>query len=235
MATTGPTHRIEPVGDRAVLVRFDDSVDDSTLARVRSLDDAIVTDPPAGTTEVVPATTSLLVVFDPLVTDHATVGRAVKARLTAPSMPGPGNHHVVEVCHDDEFAPDLGEVAARTGLGPDEVVAAHLSGRYTVAMFGFAPGYAYLDGVPATIRLPRKPTPGPVVPAGSVLVTGRQCLVVPTPLSTGWFVIGRSPVRVFDPDSERPFRFDVGDTVTFERIDTGAMRRRLATSGDGAA
>lgn len=235
MGATGPGHRTAPVGDRALLVEFDGQVDDAALALVRSLDAALADTPPPGIVEVVPATTSLLVVFDPLVTDHAAVTRFVESRTVRPGGPVPGSHHVVEVCYDDEFAPDLAEVVERTGLGAAEVVAAHLAGRYTVGMYGFAPGYAYLVGVPAPIRLPRKPTPGPVVPAGSVLVTGRQCLVVPTPLSTGWFVIGRSPTRVFDPDSQRPFRFGVGDTVTFERIDTGTMRHRLAASGDGAA
>ena len=85
-------------------------------------------------------------------------------------------------------------------------------------MYGFAPGYAYLAGVPDRLRLPRKPAAVRGVEAGSVIVAGPQCLITTLKMPTGWWIIGRSPTRVLTGDAERPFLFDVGDRVRFRRI-----------------
>ena len=109
-------------------------------------------------------------------------------------------------------------MADQSGLAPEDVVAAHLAGAYRVAMYGFAPGYAYLSGVPEPIRLPRKAAPVRGVAAGSVIVAGAQCLVTTLTMPTGWWVIGRSPTRILDEGAARPFLFDLGDSVRFRRI-----------------
>ncbi|AOF92366.1 allophanate hydrolase subunit 1 family protein (plasmid) [Sinorhizobium sp. RAC02] len=98
------------------------------------------------------------------------------------------------------------------------MITAHLAGQYDVFMYGFAPGYAYLAGVPETIRMPRKPAAVRGVPAGSVLIAGPQCLVSTITMPTGWWIIGRSPTRILTGKDERPFLFDVGDRVRLRRI-----------------
>ena len=85
-------------------------------------------------------------------------------------------------------------------------------------MYGFAPGYAYLAGVPGAIHMPRKLAALRGVAAGSVLIAGPQCLVSTITMPTGWWVIGRSPTRILTGDPARPFLFDVGDFVRFRRI-----------------
>ena len=85
-------------------------------------------------------------------------------------------------------------------------------------MYGFAPGYAYLGGVPDPIQVPRKPVPLRDVPAGSVIIAGPQCLITTLTMPTGWSIIGRSPTRVLTDDPDHPFLFDIGDRVMFERI-----------------
>lgn len=220
-----------PVADHGVLVRFGDDIDPAVHARVLDLADALRRRPPAGLVEIVPAMTSVLVEFDPTVTDHDAIAASVRSDLADPAHRPPGAAHVVDVCHDEPFAPDLVDLARLRGLEPDEVVAAHLGATYTVGMYGFAPGFAYLYGTPGSIRQPRRATPGPVVPAGSVIVAGQQCLVIPVVMSTGWFAIGRSPTRMFDPDAERPFLVDVGDTVTFRRITADELHDRLGAHG----
>ena len=219
-----------PVADHGVLVVFDDRIGDATLAAVHALDAALHARPPDGLVETVPALTTLLVGFDPLLTDHAAVAAAVAALgATAESATvATGTVHVVDVCYDPEEAADLAAVVERTGLDPDEVVAAHTAGRYTVGMYGFAPGYAYLYGTPPSIQLPRNPTPGAVVPAGSVIITGEQCLISPVAMSTGWFAIGRTAAQMLTGDETRPFLFDVGDTVTFRRVSAAEFHRQLA-------
>lgn len=129
----------------------------------------------------------------------------------------------IEVCYDPDFGPDLGKVAERTGVTEEQVIAAHLSGEYKVFMYGFAPGYAYLAGVPAAIQLPRKDAAVRGVPAGSVVIAGPQCLVTALTMPTGWWIIGRSPTRILSNDPGCRFLLDVGDAVAFRRIDRTAF------------
>ena len=226
MIPTPDTPRLTPVADHALLVEFAEAIGDDAHAAVLHLDRALSADPPPGVTELVPAYVSLLVDFDPLATDHAAVASAVTAALRRPQQDNRATTtREVLVCYDPDLAPDLPEVAARTGLSEEAVVKAHLAGDYRVFMYGFAPGYAYLAGVPPPIRLDRKPAPRRGVAAGSVIVAGPQCLVTTLTMPTGWWVIGRSPTRILTGDEGRPFLFDVGDAVRFRRIGRAGFER----------
>lgn len=206
-----------PVADHAVMVSFADAINDAAHAAVLQLDRAVNASPFAGFAESIPAYVSLLVGFDPLVTDHAAVTQHLRRLLDTPDTPaGPTTKREVLICYDD--APDLPAVAAQTGMSVEAVIAAHLAGDYRVFMYGFAPGYAYLGGVRAALQLDRKPAPVRGVSAGSVIIAGPQCLVTTLTMPTGWWVIGQSPTRVLTGDAARPFLFDVGDSVRFRRI-----------------
>lgn len=227
--TTFP--RFQPVADHAVLVEFGESIDKAIHDRVRRLDAALDANPFAGYTEAVPAFASVLVGFDPLVTDHARVEAEVRRRTGADSDPLPaGDTHEVLVCYDADFGPDLAGVAAATGLSEEAVIAAHLAGDYSVFMFGFAPGYAYLGGTPAAIQVPRKPGAVRDIAAGSVLIAGAMCLVTTLVMPTGWWIIGRSPTRILRDDETRPVLFGVGDRIAFRRIDRAAYEAETARS-----
>jgi inhibitor of KinA len=213
-----------PVVDRAVLVELGSAVGPDVQALVWALDRALRADPVPGQVELVPAMVNLLVVFDPLRTDHGAVATAVEARLgTLDVAQGSGAQREVLVCYDAPFGRDLGAVAEDCNLAAEAVVAAHLAGDYRVSMYGFAPGYAYLAGVPDAIRRPRKAAPVRAVPAGSVIIAGGQCLVTTLTMPTGWWVIGRSPTRILTGEVQRPFLFDVGDRVRFRRISAADM------------
>ena len=211
--------RITPVADHALLVEFAETISDAAHSRVLALDQAIAGAPMPGLRECVPAFVNLLVDFDPLVTDHTTVAQAVHLLLAEAEAPArtPALREV-QVCYDADFAPDLPEVARRTNLTAEAVIAAHLAGRYQVFLYGFAPGYAYLAGVPPALQLDRKPAPVRGIAAGSVIIAGAQCLVTTLVMPTGWWVIGRSPTRILTGQAQRPFLFDVGDQVAFRRI-----------------
>lgn len=211
--------RLTPVADRALLVEFGDTVDEAAHDLVVALDAVLRAAPPMGMVEAVPAMVNLLIVFDPCITAHDAIADAVRPRLAGlVADPTAVACHDVPVCYEADLAPDLAAVSAQTGLSVEAVIAAHLAGDYSVFMYGFAPGYAYLSGVPAEVRLPRKSTPVRGVAAGSVIIAGGQCLVTTLTMPTGWWVIGRSPARILTRDEERPFLFDVGDRVRFRRI-----------------
>lgn len=212
---------LRPVADRALLVEFGEAIGDAAHGAVLRLDRALAAAPFAGLVETVPAFVNLLVVFDPLLTDHAAAAAAVRAALaTAPSAAPPGRLHDLPICYDN--APDLAEVAARTGMDVAGVIAAHLAGDYQIRLYGFAPGYAYMSGVPQALRLDRKPSPRRGVPAGSVIIAGGQCLITTLTMPTGWWIIGHCPVPILTGDPARPFLFDVGDRLRFHRIQKGA-------------
>jgi inhibitor of KinA len=212
--------QFRPVADQALLVEFDHVINDEAYTNVMSLDTKLAQTPFPGFTESVPAYVSLLVAFDALVTDHAAVERAIKAMLNTPARPLlKGILREVEICYDPDFAPDLAEIAQRTGLTEEAVINAHLTQTYQVFMYGFAPGYAYLNGVPPTLHLPRKPSAKRGVPAGSVIIAVGQCLITTLTMPTGWWIIGQSPTRILRDDPDQPFLFNVADQVRFKCID----------------
>lgn len=218
--------QFKAIADHALLVSFADELSEEAQAHVIALDVALGADLPVGVIETVPALVNLLVSFDPMETDHSTVGKHVRGCLEGLKLQqAVGGHRIVQVCYEPPFAPDLDAVASATGLSPDAVINAHLGGDFRALMYGFAPGYAYLGGVPEQIQVPRKTTPVRDVPAGSVIIAGAQCLVTTLTMPTGWSIIGRSPTSIFTGNPDHPFLFDVGDRVTFERVDYATFER----------
>ena len=216
--------RFRAVADQAVLVEFSDITSDAAQDQVRSLDAKLAQSTFLGFTEAVPAYVSLLVCFDAIQTDHTCVEIAIKALLDTPALPPPkGICRDVDICFDAAFCPDMAAVCEQTGQSKDAVINAHLGAAYQVVMYGFAPGYAYLGGVPKPLHLPRKPSAKRGVPAGSVIIAGAQCLITTLTMPTGWWIIGRSPTRILQTDPAKPFLFDVGDRVQFRRIDRRAF------------
>jgi inhibitor of KinA len=211
--------RLRAVADVGVMVEFSDRISEAANAAVLALDAALRANPFPGFTEAVPAYCSLFVGYDPLVTEPDPVSAYIRQLWTTTEVSAPeGRLWEVPVCYDPPFAPDLAAVADQVGLTPEAVIEAHLAGSYRVYMYGFAPGYAYLGGVPGPIQLPRKPAPVRDIPAGSVSIAGPQCLVMTMMMPTGWWIIGRSPARILRPHHEVPFLFEVGDRIAFRRI-----------------
>jgi inhibitor of KinA len=203
-----------------MLVEFGETIADAIHDEVVAFHAALAESPFRGFVEAVPAYASVLVYFDVLVTDHKAAREHLSILLSGrESQLRNVTSRVVDVCYDAEFAPDLPLIASSAGVSDEAVVQAHLAGDYKVFMYGFAPGYAYLAGVPETIRRPRKDVAVRGIPTGSVLIAGEQCLVSTLTMPTGWWIIGRSPTRILNSGNEaRPFLFDVGDSVKFRRI-----------------
>jgi inhibitor of KinA len=214
------------VADHALLVEFGDRIGKAAHDAVIRLDRRLAAAPFPGFREAIPAFVNLLVDFDPAMTDHIAAETHLRGLLGAAPVPhrDPVTREVL-VCYDDDLASDLGAVAARTGLDREAVIRAHLAGEFEVVMYGFAPGYAYLTGVPEPLRLDRKPSPLRGIAAGSVLIAGPQCLVTTMVMPTGWWIIGRSSTRILTGNAARPFLFDVGDRVAFRRIGRADLDR----------
>ena len=126
---------------------------------------------------------------------------------------------MLPVYYHPEAGEDLEALAERAGMSIDDVIALHSGGEYRVYAIGFAPGYAYLGEVDSRIAAPRLSTPRQKVPRGAVAIADRQTAVYPAPSPGGWNLIGRCPVRMFDPDRDPIMPVSVGDRVRFEPID----------------
>jgi inhibitor of KinA len=131
----------------------------------------------------------------------------------------------IPVCYGGEFGPDLAGVAAFAGLAESDVVSAHSAATYRVFMLGFVPGFAYLGVVDARIAMPRHATPRVRVPAGSVGIAGVQTGVYSGETPGGWQLIGRTPLKPFDPARDEPFLMEAGDAVQFYPIDRAEYDR----------
>lgn len=168
--------------------------------------------------ETVPTYCALLVIFEP----HRISADRLRDILVAlaraiPDAPAAeaGRTVTVPVRYGGEDGPDLAAVAAHTGLTPEQIIRRHAGATYTVAMLGFAPGFAYLLGLPPELAAPRLPTPRLHVPPGSVGIAGEQTGVYTIGTPGGWCIIGRTPLPLFDPAEVEPFRLSTGDRVRF--------------------
>ncbi len=188
------------VGRRAVLVELDSLDEASALAgRLRAAAPPGVEDVVCGLRTVLVRGTGDL---------RAAVGSSL---LVAADRPTPVPHVVrIPVVYDGE---DLAEVADRCGV--ENVVGLHAGATYTVAFCGFAPGFAYLTGLPTALRLPRRATPRPRVPAGSVAIAGDLAAVYPTASPGGWHLLGRTDLTLFDVDRDPPALLGPGTVVRF--------------------
>jgi len=212
---------MRPIADTGILIEFGDQIDDDVHAVVLAMDGAVKDAQLHGVTELIPAYASLFVGYNSLMVSYAMLCEQLEPLLDVQVASDiKPRHWSVPVCYDAEFAPDLGELTDVLGKSESFVTEAHASAVYKVYMYGFAPGYAYLGGVPACIQMPRKSSPVMGVAPQSVMVAGSQALITTVTMPSGWWVIGRSGVNPLQSHLENPFMFAVGDTVGFEPMST---------------
>ena len=215
--------RLRLCGDRAVSVELADEIGREITARVLALDYLVRETRLAGVTETVPSFRALLVYYDPLVTSYEALAAgltSLAARARADVLP-PARTVELPCCYEPDLGFDLAGAAARLGLAPEEVVRIHASAVYYVDFIGFTPGLPYLSGVPAPIHIPRLETPRVKTPPGSVSLGGMQCCIYSVESPGGFWVIGRTPVPLYDPRAADPILLRAGDQVRFRVIDRG--------------
>jgi KipI family sensor histidine kinase inhibitor len=223
-------YRIVPAGDSALVVEFEERIDPAVNGKTIACAEAIQAAAIAGVRDVVPTYRSVAVYFDPLRTDtDALLERiAHDAEAAAPAATAAQTPIRIPVCYGGDLGPDLPRVAAFANLPEDEVVRLHSGATYRVFMLGFVPGFAYLGLVDQRIAMPRHATPRVRVPLGSVGIAGVQTGIYPAETPGGWQLLGRTPVRPFDPARADPFLMKAGDAVQFYAIDRGEYDREAS-------
>ena len=205
----------------AVSVELGDGISVEVNTRVRALEFLIQSKGVSGVVETVPSFRSLLVYYDPGQVGYealcASLGALAERAGDAVLPPA----RIVEVpcCYDTELGPDLAAAAERLEMSIDELVRAHAEAEYLVYFVGFTPGLPYMAGVPERIQLPRLPTPRVKVPAGSVGLGGAQYCIYSVESPGGYWLLGRTPVRLYDPEAPEPTLLRPGDRVRMRPID----------------
>ncbi len=225
---TTPTPVWRPYGERGVVLELGDVIDatlhDAVLRADAAVRRAMASGSLPSVEEVVPSYRSLLVRLHPdaeLATTRAQLSSVVNPTLTDHAPLSPTLHEVaVHVGPSD--ADDLDEVATQLSLSRDDVVGLLSSVDLRVYLHGFAPGFAYLGGVPPALHLPRRATPRRPVRPGSVLLAAGQVALCPSSMPTGWWVVGRTDHVLFDPGAPPHVPFQPGDTVRLRAIAPGA-------------
>jgi KipI family sensor histidine kinase inhibitor len=221
--------RVEPFGDSAILVTFGEAIDPDLNAQVHALAAAVrplATDPGTPFGIPVPGYSSLLIPYDPAQATYAEALALLQPLLVATTAtrntqhathntPDPDAITDLPVRYGGESGPDLAEVAAACGLDEAGVVALHSGALYRVFMLGFAPGFAYLGPLPAPLVLPRRATPRPRVPAGSVAIAGGQTGIYPLATPGGWHLIGHTAAPLWDVTRTPPALLRPGGWVRF--------------------
>jgi inhibitor of KinA len=226
---------IIPLGDSTLIVRVREQFND---AAAQTLDEVLQTFQQLrkaaipGVIEITSAYNGVAVFFDPITVARfcgtpdkvfdwlaariqaavAAVGRASRINRSLSRVVQ------IPVCYDAEFGPDLDDVARHAQISAKEVVDLHSTAEYRVACIGFVPGFPFLAGLPEELATPRREMPRKEIPPGSVGIGGAQTGIYPSRSPGGWNLIGRTPLKLFDPTKNPPALLRPGDRVRFRLI-----------------
>jgi inhibitor of KinA len=219
--------RIVAAGDAAIVVELPQRIDPAINARLVALGDALRACCGSAIRDAVVGYCTLTVYFDPFRVDPVWLEGEVRSLALDAEAAAPveGPRVEVPVCYGGDLGPDLEDVAAQVGCTPEEVIEMHASREYRVYVIGFVPGFAYMGVVDDRLALPRRSSPRTRVPAGSVAIAAGQTGIYPMETPGGWHILGRTPVRPFDPRRSPPVLFRPGDRVRFVPVSREAFER----------
>jgi len=224
-----------PSGDSAFIIKAGDVISEEVNLTVRKLLARIEKENIEGITDFIPSYNELMVCYDPAKIGYRRLLeslRACAADLQAMHLP-PSEVVNVPVLYGGEAGPDLHHVADHNGLAARDVITIHTSTDCLVYMLGFTPGFCYLGGMDKRIATPRQETPRLKIPAGSVGIAGEQTGIYPLESPGGWQLIGRTPLRLFNPESKPEFLFSAGDYIRFYSVDKDEFERIAAAVAAG--
>ena len=228
-------YRILPAGDTAIVIEFGECIDRNISSQVVALAQRLNHNPIEGLIEYVPTFRSLILHYDPLSLPTSSLkSRIIDLMRDLQFRMISGRMWHLPVCYDAQVAPDLDEVASRTGLSTAQVVEAHSAVTYHVYMLGFLPGMAYLGDLPAVLVLPRLATPRRRVPAGSLAIATTMTCIIPLETASGWHLIGRSPMSFLQWRSYPEALLAAGDTINFLPVSLNEYEELSARAAVGA-
>jgi KipI family sensor histidine kinase inhibitor len=208
--------RFAAAGDAALVVELGREVFRELNERVRDFDAALRAADLPEVVATIPTYTSVLIYYDPgLVRFAELVEKLQNLLLVGRSEQSSRRRWTLPVCYGGEIGFDLETLSQQVHLPAADIVKMHASTEYMVYMIGFSPGFAYLGELPAPLAVARKSTILPEIPPGTIQVGGVQTAISSMPMPTGWYIVGRTPAKLYDSRRQRPFLLEAGDYVRF--------------------
>ncbi|HWV74291.1 MAG TPA: 5-oxoprolinase subunit PxpB [Pseudosphingobacterium sp.] len=221
---------IYSLSEYAITLAYNAEINNSIFDQISYLNEAIYRHPFEGFQCAVPAYVSITIFFDPIlvIKSNKLIGLNCFERISNYLFQLTKNFNtnqlikkppiVIPICYEDEYAPDIEELANLLALEKENLIQLHSKAQYKVHMIGFVPGFPYLGGMSERLSIPRKNNPIKKVPAGSVGIAGKQTGIYPFETPGGWYLIGRTPVVLFDTKRSQPALLQAGDEVIFDPI-----------------
>jgi inhibitor of KinA len=216
--------QVQLLGDHAILIKLSKGLNAGMDQDLLTLSQFLKAQKIPGIKDIILAYDNLTLVYDILKFDanpYFFISQLLASFITDASMnigsSNTGTIIKVPVCYDPSLGIDLKQAASFANCSIDALIEAHTTEIYTVYCLGFLPGFAYMGDVPKKIQLPRHPQPRTNVAAGSVGIAGKQTGIYPMNSPGGWQIIGRTPLKIFDPIKLSLFK--AGDQVQFDPID----------------
>ena len=207
--------------ETSVIIEFGDEINPEINKKIRILCDYLEENSFNGLIEYVPYFTSISIIYDHLkINPFEKLREKIENIILSLDFSIEYEEHIVKipVCYGSEYGPDIEYVAEVNNMTVNEVIDIHSKGEYLVYMIGFAPGFPYLGGMSERIAAPRRKTSRTAVPKGSVGIAGMQTGIYPLETPGGWQIIGRTPINIFNAESEEKTILKCGDIIKFYPI-----------------
>lgn len=207
-------------GDSAVCVEFGNEISPEINKKIRAFKIAVEKSDIPGIVETVPTYRSLLVHYHPEVIGFKALTEEFdKLMGSLSSIPIPPPTVIeIPVLYGGEMGPDIENVAEHNHKTVEEVIKIHTSEEYLIYMIGFIAGFPYLGGMSKEIATPRLKSPRVKIEGGSVGIAGEQTGIYPVASPGGWQLIGRTPLKLYDADREKPVLLEAGQYIKFAAV-----------------
>lgn len=207
------------INEQALEVIFPEQINVEENKLVQQVSQKLIEEETTGVTGVIPAYHTLTVNFDYDLTSFKLLEGQIDSLIASSSGEDMSVKRIVElpVCYDEEFGPDLEDVAEFASVSVENLIKLHTGTDYFIFMMGFLPGFAYMGSVPKQIAMPRLKVPRKSIAPGSVGIAGAQTGMYPVESPGGWRLIGRTPIQLYDPNNP-VLKYKSGDYVRFKSI-----------------
>lgn len=216
---------IQLLGDHAIVFKLTTGQGEGIDQDLLAFTQFVTAQKMAGIKDIILAYDTLTLVYDILVFDsnpYLSASNILEAFINAVphSIPTISAAKLIEVpvCYDPSLGIDLQTAAISLNCSTETLIQTHSEKIYTVYCLGFLPGFAYMGDTPKAIQVPRHATPRAKVAGGSVGIAGKQTGIYPIDSPGGWQIIGRTPFKIFDPNSNELTLFKAGDQIKFNPI-----------------